>query len=538
MQCEQPAECQCDSSLVTGTSTQTNNLLHRSSEQAKQRKGAAQTLDQGNRNARCWDNTAVFKAPKQQALKNDQVRSNRTSSWRQTVRIDTANTNRVIGTVKVAPRANTHRTITITKVPPRSKTNGTITTAKVAPRANTHRAVTTAKVPPRANTSKNSGIGKVAPNAKAHTVIGPANMASHTSHTIGVGRVAPRANRNGVEGTVPKHTATVSEHAQQSAIGKSTRFSKQATAGTSARPPAQATGTKANASAIATGNGLVKGLKPVARPNLSSAWRLIGIPATNVKRRIGAEHSRTKPTRAATEPVKVYRGPSYGNMLLQEQDDRKKKLEAWLAAKGKTYKRPAMPTPLRQASISVKKKLEDSFWEAIEEEGEQRSLADQVDCMLDNCMKLLDKGHPTEGVCAVLENIPNREKFAKYWICRARLLELTDSIDAVIAMFEQAVHAGAKPVDQLRSALVDVLMRNTNSQAACTALAAPVSTESTVTEQSPGLAEEKPSGSEEGEASVPEIPHIATLGILTGHKTQHGSCIIKHRVTATPRVQR
>ncbi|GCC43306.1 hypothetical protein chiPu_0027483, partial [Chiloscyllium punctatum] len=68
-------------------------------------------------------------------------------------------------------------------------------------------------------------------------------------------------------------------------------------------------------------------------------------------------------------------------------------LDEWLASKGRTYKRPPMPTPFTRSVQSVKKNLELSFWEAIEEEeqDEQRRLKVQVDHALDGCLQLLQK---------------------------------------------------------------------------------------------------------------------------------------------------
>ncbi|GCC43644.1 hypothetical protein chiPu_0027869, partial [Chiloscyllium punctatum] len=79
---------------------------------------------------------------------------------------------------------------------------------------------------------------------------------------------------------------------------------------------------------------------------------------------------------------------------------------------------------------------------------------------------LRTQGSPPEEVAAALLAIPEGERFAKFWICRAHLLERTGPMEAVIALFEQAVHSGAEPVEELRSALVEAIMRNANALSA------------------------------------------------------------------------
>ncbi|GCB79740.1 hypothetical protein scyTo_0020242, partial [Scyliorhinus torazame] len=220
------------------------------------------------------------------------------------------------------------------------------------------------------------------------------------------------------------------------------------------------------------------------------------------------------PTPTAFGPAKCQRGESTVRPTGKGQGERRKCLDEWLASKGKAYKRPPMPTPLQRSVQSVKKNLEHSFWEAIEEEEEAgKSLTSRVNHMLDDCLRLVEKGSPPEQLAAALQNIPEGEKFAKYWIIRARLLELTGPMEAVVALFEQAVHSGAEPVEELRSALVEAIMRNTSSQ-----------TTSAETEDN-------------------ETEDCGELVIATPHSTAmktdgHDSSVIKYRVTATSQVLR
>ncbi|XP_038641434.1 cytoskeleton-associated protein 2-like [Scyliorhinus canicula] len=219
------------------------------------------------------------------------------------------------------------------------------------------------------------------------------------------------------------------------------------------------------------------------------------------------------PTPSALSTAKCQRGESTVHPTGKGQGERRKRLDVWLASKGKTYKRPPMPTPLQRSAQSVKKNLELSFWEAIEEEEVEKSLTSRVNHMLDDCMRFVEKGAPPEQLAAALQNIPEGERFAKYWIIRARLLELTGPMEAVIALFEQAVHSGAEPVEELRYALVEAIMRNASSQ--------------------PASAETEDNETEDcGELAI-ATPHSTAM------KTNgHDSSVIKYRVTATSQVLR
>ncbi|XP_048477237.1 cytoskeleton-associated protein 2-like [Rhincodon typus] len=133
------------------------------------------------------------------------------------------------------------------------------------------------------------------------------------------------------------------------------------------------------------------------------------------------------------------------------------------------------------------------------------------------------KGSPPEQVSAALQAVPDGEKFAKYWICQARLLEITGPMEAVIALFEQAVHNGAEPVEELRSALVETLVKNANTRPAC------------------AENDNETGGSETDEfrESVATVtPHTTAMRVLCEKADGHGSSVVKYRVTATPQVHR
>eukprot|EP00061_Rhincodon_typus_P006643 g27498.t1 len=109
------------------------------------------------------------------------------------------------------------------------------------------------------------------------------------------------------------------------------------------------------------------------------------------------------------------------------------------------------------------------LWAKCWEMGISSTSTDRADRVLKDINDGLDlwQGSPPEQVSAALQAVPDGEKFAKYWICQARLLEITGPMEAVIALFEQAVHNGAEPVEELRSALVETLVKNANTRPAC-----------------------------------------------------------------------
>ncbi|XP_041885494.1 cytoskeleton-associated protein 2-like isoform X2 [Corvus kubaryi] len=132
--------------------------------------------------------------------------------------------------------------------------------------------------------------------------------------------------------------------------------------------------------------------------------------------------------------------------------DRKKQLEEWLASKGKKYKRPPMALLQKQAvkpscrSIKAKEKQENP---------EQRCQA-EINNVLTQCLKFAEEGVPAEELLAVLSHVPQAEKFAKFWICQAKLLARNGPFD-VLQLYREAVSAGAEPVEELRETALSIL---------------------------------------------------------------------------------
>ncbi|NXE57698.1 CKP2L protein, partial [Casuarius casuarius] len=121
----------------------------------------------------------------------------------------------------------------------------------------------------------------------------------------------------------------------------------------------------------------------------------------------------------------------------------RKQLEQWLASKGKSYKRPPMTLPQKKP---VKEKLafRSDAKEEKEEKPEQFCL-DRIDSILTDCLKLVEEGVPSEELLEMLSHVPHAEKFAKFWICKAKLLARSGPFDAT-GLYKEAVCAGALPL--------------------------------------------------------------------------------------------
>ncbi|NXE85341.1 CKP2L protein, partial [Cochlearius cochlearius] len=130
----------------------------------------------------------------------------------------------------------------------------------------------------------------------------------------------------------------------------------------------------------------------------------------------------------------------------------RKQLEEWLASKGKTYKRPPM--------MLLQKKPVKLSWRNAKEKEEQekpeRLCLESIDNLLTECLKLSEEGVPAEELSAVLSRVPQAEKFAKFWICRAKLLARSGPFD-VTGLYKAAVCAGAVPLQELREVVLDIL---------------------------------------------------------------------------------
>ncbi|NXY64545.1 CKP2L protein, partial [Callaeas wilsoni] len=130
----------------------------------------------------------------------------------------------------------------------------------------------------------------------------------------------------------------------------------------------------------------------------------------------------------------------------------RKQLEEWLASKGKKYKRPPMTLLQKQA---VKPSCRKVKAKEKQENPEQRYQA-KIHNILTECLKLIEEGVHAEELSAVLSLVPQAEKFAKFWICQAKLLARSGPFD-VLQLYREAVSAGAEPVEELRETALNIL---------------------------------------------------------------------------------
>ncbi|XP_014403776.1 PREDICTED: cytoskeleton-associated protein 2 [Myotis brandtii] len=142
-------------------------------------------------------------------------------------------------------------------------------------------------------------------------------------------------------------------------------------------------------------------------------------------------------------------------------EERKARLSEWRASKGKILKRPPSSVITQPEPEGQNEKPVGSFWTTMAEEDEQRLFTEKVNKTFSECLNLINEGCPKEEVLNTLndliKNIPDAKKLVKYWICLARVEPLTSSIENIISIFEQAILAGAQPIEEMRHAIADIL---------------------------------------------------------------------------------
>ncbi|ELW51473.1 Cytoskeleton-associated protein 2-like protein [Tupaia chinensis] len=138
-------------------------------------------------------------------------------------------------------------------------------------------------------------------------------------------------------------------------------------------------------------------------------------------------------------------------------EDRRKQLEEWQKSKGKIYKRPPMELKTKR---KVKEEMNISCWKSIEKEEEdkkaQLELSNKINNTLSECLQLIEGGVSSNEIFTILSSIPEAEKFAKFWICKAKLLAHKGSFD-VIGLYEEAIKNGATPIQELREVVLNIL---------------------------------------------------------------------------------
>ncbi|NXC47008.1 CKAP2 protein, partial [Penelope pileata] len=146
--------------------------------------------------------------------------------------------------------------------------------------------------------------------------------------------------------------------------------------------------------------------------------------------------------------------------LKETAEERRVRLAEWRMSRGKVMKRPPISVLLRSQSNGEQQEFSStsgSLDHALNSEKVNKTLAE--------CLQLTEQGCQGNKACAMLEelieSIPGAKKLAKYWICRMRLEQMGPP-EKLVAVYEEAILAGAMPRDDLRCMLIDTL-KNTES---------------------------------------------------------------------------
>ncbi|NXR20538.1 CKAP2 protein, partial [Cinclus mexicanus] len=131
----------------------------------------------------------------------------------------------------------------------------------------------------------------------------------------------------------------------------------------------------------------------------------------------------------------------------ESAEERRARLDEWRASRGKVMRRPPI-----HALLGPQSKSEEQEFSAAETE--------KVNKTLSECLQLTEQGQRNDEVRAMLEDlilsIPGVKKLAKYWICCLRL-EQMGHLGKFIAVYEDAILAGAMPKEELRHTLIDTI---------------------------------------------------------------------------------
>ncbi|NXS21234.1 CKAP2 protein, partial [Mystacornis crossleyi] len=139
-------------------------------------------------------------------------------------------------------------------------------------------------------------------------------------------------------------------------------------------------------------------------------------------------------------------------LLKESAEERRARLAEWRASRGKAMRRPPIYALLGSQSKSEEQELSAADTE-------------KVNKTLSECLQLTEQGHQGDEVRAMLEDLiqsfPGVKRLAKYWICCMRLAQM-GHLEQLIAVYEEAILAGAMPKEELRHTLIDTI-KNTES---------------------------------------------------------------------------
>ncbi|XP_059044347.1 cytoskeleton-associated protein 2-like [Mustela lutreola] len=211
-------------------------------------------------------------------------------------------------------------------------------------------------------------------------------------------------------------------------------------------------------------------------------------------------------------------------------EDRRKQLEEWQKSKGKIYKRPPMELKTKRKIIE---EMNISFWKSMEEEEEEKKaqleLSNKINSTLTQCLQLIEEGVPSNAVFTILSSIPEVEKFAKFWICKAKLLASKGPFD-VIGLYEEAIRNGATPIQELREVVLNILQDQNRTTKGVTSDSPVAETNVTATEELADKTE-----SEKSRLSLKEGEQVtATPQITKAEQDNHPG--IKLQIAPIPRI--
>ncbi|NXI62217.1 CKAP2 protein, partial [Anseranas semipalmata] len=146
--------------------------------------------------------------------------------------------------------------------------------------------------------------------------------------------------------------------------------------------------------------------------------------------------------------------------LKESAEERRVRLAEWRASRGKVMKRP--PTSVL---LGTQPKSEEQEFSSTGGSLDHVVHSEKVNKILAECLQLTEQGCQDDKVRAMLEDLiqstPGAKKLAKYWICWMRLEQMGPP-EKLVAVYEEAILAGAMPKDELRHILIDT-MKNTES---------------------------------------------------------------------------
>ncbi|NXK17011.1 CKAP2 protein, partial [Arenaria interpres] len=188
------------------------------------------------------------------------------------------------------------------------------------------------------------------------------------------------------------------------------------------------------------------------------------------RRALGGKKCEDARSKAPAKPIPVVPGTKLGwesrtnsnrkSILPKESAlERRARLDEWRASRGKVMRRPPISVLLGPQPKSKEQEFSstDSLEDVLNSE--------KVKSTLTECLQLIQQGCGGDEAHAMLEDLtlstPAAKKLAKYWICCMRLKQ-KGPLEKLIAVYEEAILAGAMPKDELRHTLIDA-MKNTES---------------------------------------------------------------------------